>query len=256
MKMTHKNQKHEFALYWHDLSEYIKQYSEHSLFQITDQHLVHRIVSVLRLKQEDAFVLFDKHKHVHVELGSSTKKQCIVEVKSIDSNKLLQPKITFGLPLLKREAFENALYSLVECGVTAIQPIVTTKVHKASWSEKESERAKKIVIAASEQSKQYAIPDINSPVVLSDFVRSFLKTFTDLVFFDPEGQPLGHYFKNIEAKSHDKHFFLLIGPEWDLTQDEKELLKKTGFVFLGLTPTIVRAQQAASLSAGIFRALL
>jgi len=48
----------------------------------------------------------------------------------------------------------------------------------------------------------------------------------------------------------------MIGPEGDLTAQEKELLKERGVQFLRLTPTILRAQQAVVVAMGIFRSLL
>ena len=42
----------------------------------------------------------------------------------------------------------------------------------------------------------------------------------------------------------------------DLTEQEKNLLQDQGFLFCALTPTILRAQQAVALSAGLIRSLL
>ena len=53
-----------------------------------------------------------------------------------------------------------------------------------------------------------------------------------------------------------KQISLMVGPEGDLTMDEKELLKERDVQFLCLTPTVLRAQQAVAVSLGIFRSLL
>lgn len=249
-----KNIKHEFALYWPKLSEYLKEYPAHALFQIDDLALVHRITSVLRLQQEDPFVLFDDMFHAHVELGKSSKKTCMVQIHAVEKNKQLLPKITFGLPILKKEAFEDALYSLVEYGATTLQPLTTEKVHRSSWSTKETERAERIVIAAAEQSKQFAVPSILPTISLTDFITKNLSGFTHKVFFDPDGQTMSEFTASTKISS-DSSIFLLVGPEGDLTPQEKELLKKAGFSFVALTPTVLRAQQAAALGLGIFRTL-
>ena len=44
-----------------------------------------------------------------------------------------------------------------------------------------------------------------------------------------------------------------VGPEGDLTQEEKDYLKQQGFVFCRLTPTVLRARQAVALGLGILR---
>ncbi len=48
----------------------------------------------------------------------------------------------------------------------------------------------------------------------------------------------------------------MIGPEADLTATEKKQLKDLGVAFCALTPTILRACQAAALSGAIFRSIL
>ncbi len=48
----------------------------------------------------------------------------------------------------------------------------------------------------------------------------------------------------------------VIGPEGDLTKEEKAYLKEQGFLFCALTPTVLRAQQAVALGLGILRSYL
>ena len=48
----------------------------------------------------------------------------------------------------------------------------------------------------------------------------------------------------------------MIGPEADLSTEEKNLLLKEYFSFVKLTPTVLRAYQAAGIALGIFRSLL
>ena len=47
-----------------------------------------------------------------------------------------------------------------------------------------------------------------------------------------------------------------VGPEGDLTLEEKAYLKQLGFVFCALTPTVLRAQQAVALGLGVLRSYL
>jgi RsmE family RNA methyltransferase len=49
---------------------------------------------------------------------------------------------------------------------------------------------------------------------------------------------------------------LFVGPEGDLTDQEKVLLKQNGFIFCALTPTILRACEAIALGAGVVRSIL
>jgi 16S rRNA U1498 N3-methylase RsmE len=56
--------------------------------------------------------------------------------------------------------------------------------------------------------------------------------------------------------THSGNILLLVGPEGDLTLEEKEIVRANKFIFCALTPTIMRAVQATGLAAGFVRSLL
>lgn len=73
------------------------------------------------------------------------------------------------------------------------------------------------------------------------------------IFFDPQGSKIEVLLPEIK---NAQHIILAIGPEGDLTSEEKDLIKRSGFIFATLTATILRACQAALLSAGIIRSFI
>ena len=150
---------HVFAFY-SDFVNYIHNSgSRLDIHELMDQDLVHRISIVLRLDKGDRLILFNTRLHVEaVILGIKPKKSIVLEIQNIKPNILFSPKITWLLPLLKREAFEEAIYALTELGAQVIQPVITNKTQRA-WNEKELVRAEKIIMAAAEQSKNYSMPD-------------------------------------------------------------------------------------------------
>lgn len=231
-----KKNKHEFALFFSELKH---NKSGHVL--LTNGPLVQRIVHVLRLKAEDAVLLFDQKEHAFFKIEKISKKGVTGQLHKKEKNKELKPSITLLLPVLKKEALEQAIYGAVECGVSEIQLVTTEKVQRKWGGQKELERLERIIIAAAEQCKQFAIPFINTP----ESLEIVLKNTTIPVFFaDPAG-------KKIKKVTQD--CAVLVGPEGDLTEDEKELLKKQGVQFFKLTPTILRAQMAAVVSVAMIR---
>ncbi len=125
------------------------------------------------------------------------------------------------LPLLKREAFESALYTLCEMGATSIQPLITQK-SRTNWdSEKDFARVLTTMRAAAGTK----------------------------IFFDPAGMPL----KQMLSLPMTGPLYGCVGPEGGLTPEEKEHLKALGFVFCRLTPTVLRARQAVAVGLGILR---
>jgi 16S rRNA (uracil1498-N3)-methyltransferase len=245
---------HEFAFYT-DLVTYIVRAGSHlDIHELTDPELVHRITMVIRLDKGDTLVLFDANFHIRVTiLGVKPKKSIMLEIHGIEPNPTLSPSITWLLPLLKREPFEEALYTLTELGAQSIQPVLTRKIHRPWFSEKEFSRSRKIIQAAAEQSKQYRIPSLCPLIPLELWLAQDNHMQKIKLFFDPLGQPCSAVLSRI---AHAQEIIALSGPEGDLLIQEKEYLVTQGFIFCALTKTTLRAQQAIAIGLGILRSLL
>ena len=240
-----KDNKHEFALFYPDLTlqNNVRE------FTVVDKTFIQRLLHVLRLKEGDQCIIFDHTMHAQVKLKDCSKKSCSFLVSSWHKNTVLKPQITALLPVLKRDAFESAIYSCAALGATTIQLIKTEKTRK--WQgDKELDRLQRIVISASEQSKNFLFPVINAPVDLSK-VLDLYKKVPNKLFADSKGLCFSDAFKKTNDK---KKFLLFVGPEGDLTTQEKELLKQN-FIFCKLTPTILKSEQALALMLGAIRML-
>lgn len=244
--------KHEFALYVASLSVLVLNKKPQDILDLCDENLLHRVMHVLRLQPHDHCILFDRDTYIVVDILSFTRKQMGVKVRAIHKTIVLQPTIIFLLPVLKRDDFETALYALAELGVTIIQLVFTNKTAH-QWSEKERDRAERILISAAEQSKNFAYPVLREPVVLDKILKQYNSVETK-IFFDPAGERLFDVINALTA-SPKKEIMLFVGPEGDLSKQEKEWLQAEQFVFCALTPTIVRAVQAVSLGAGFIRSI-
>jgi 16S rRNA (uracil1498-N3)-methyltransferase len=240
---------HQFALFFKNLSDSIKNLKKDQLFTIHDEEIVHRIVSVLRLQKDEEIILFDKKIHVFIILQDISKKNIQVLFKEKKETIDLKPKISFILPLLKKEALEESIYSLAEIGAQEIILAITEK-SRQNLTEKELQRLDKILIAAAEQSKNFSMPQVIPPEYLADIAQKSEKQPIQKLFFDPQGSFINQSFANLTDK---KDFILCIGPEGDLTEAEKNQLKKAAFNFISLTPTILRASQAVAIAAGLMR---
>jgi len=247
-------EKHEFALYVESLSSLIQHKEIGNLIPIVDEKLFHRIVTVLRLRIGDELTFFDQKRYITGKIESFTgKKQINVTIASIKQTVILQPHITFLLPLLKRDDFEAALYALAEVGINTIQLISTQKTG-TQWADRDQERAQRILIAAAEQSKHFAYPELRAPISLGTALEHSRLDATK-IFFDYQGKLFLEVIQSICAPKPGD-IVLLVGPEGDLTLEEKKMVLAKNFIFCALTPTIMRAMQATALAAGLMRSLL
>lgn len=236
---------HQFALY-SSFSPIFEQYVG-TEYLLKDCDLVHRITRVLKLRSGEQFVLFNRKQHMVLEIIESMRSDLKIRVVVTGKNKELQPRITFLLPVLKKEALEEAIYSLAELGVNDVQ-LVSTQKSRATLSDKDMQRLDKIVIAAAEQSKQYAFPTIYPIKNLQESLND-LSLKSDKIIFDI----LGSTFFEIRKQITSKEICLIIGPEGGLTEKELLMIEEQGFKKCSLTPTVLRALQAAALGAALFR---
>ena len=256
--------KHEFAFFLENLSAITKPITidfnkKNRELKITDKDLMHRLLNIVRLEIGESFIIFDQKNNISCTLtGIEKKKSITVEILDTNINNDIKPKINLLVPILKRENFESVIYSAVELGANKIITLITEKSQKSFHQE----RSIKILIAAAEQSKNFAFANIDTPLELIKYLdlnKTNKPENSINIFFDAEGEDPNEVVKNIKTKLQkniNSNINLMIGPEGDLTESEKVLLKNHGFIFCKLTPTILRSFQAVNVGLGIFRALL
>ena len=143
----------------------------------------YRCRNILRLRPGQQIIMFDSTHRALATIVAYHKDSIDVSLEDRVPLKLFKPEIHWLLPILKREAFEQALYSLCMMGVTSIYPVRAEKMARSWGSEKEYARAKSVMIAAAAQSKQYVLPEIHPVSELLEWQGEGVK-----IFFDPEGR--------------------------------------------------------------------
>lgn len=242
--------KHNFALYVAHLN-----ISKTSKLVITDQDLVHRVYKVLRLEVGDELTLFGSKQAVIGKIGVIDKKQLVLDQLNWQDLTALKPAITVALGVLKKENFENALYSCVELGATAILPIMFAKSVPGKLNQ---ERVDKILISAAEQSKNFNLPVWHDPVTFEQFLVQIKKSTyhkTAYIFCDINGKPMLPLISQLKTQNYDQ-VVLIIGPEGDLTSAEHSQLLAQDVFAMQLTPTVLRSFQAVTVALGSLRSLL
>lgn len=240
-----KDNKHEFAFYCHGLSNYTDEPGD--IIIISDD-LYHRFKHVVRIKPGNSVILFDKESHVSFMFLRCEGKNKVVGIwKDKKRNEQLMPEITFILPMLKPDALSDAVYSLTEVGITNIQLVETVKT-QTPYTSKILDKLQRVAIAAAEQSKDFAYPNILPAIDLADWLKE--SRVGKKFHFDVTGVPFALWYSPIIQA---EHYYLLVGPEGDLTDEEKQLVLKAGFKVCFLTSTILRSTRAISLVSGLFR---
>lgn len=244
MKKNTQNQ-HQFAFYYDNLSNILHKDID---IVITSEELFHRCKHVIRMKQNDSCIIFNQQEHVvfifsHLE----GKNKVIGTYQQRKLNISLSPHITFILPLLKIDALSEAIYALTEVGINKIQLIYTTKT-QTPYSPKLLDKLYRIAIASAEQSKIFCLPTILEPITLSEWLKQ--QRVGLKYHFDVTGISFSQWYQPVKP---NENYYLLVGPEGDLTEEEKKQASNAGFITCLLTPTILRSTRSISLVSGLFR---
>ena len=200
-----------------------------------DRDQSHYLSKVMRVKENDVFSLFNKEGEWEAKVLGISKN--IVEFKII--KKLRQKEITKELWLafspIKSNYQNFMLQKATELGVTKFLPIIfdRTVVRKIN-----KDRIEKIVIEASEQSNRINVPTIEEAQDLNGFLK---KNSMNLIFTD-----LNSNIKKIDkSKFTDKPVCIIIGPEGDFSETEREkILSFKGVQPIKINENILRSETA------------
>jgi len=162
-----------------------------------------------------------------------------VEVKFL--NRIKEPlktsNIELAICLVKKNPMEIILQKATELGVSKITPIISerTEIKDLNY-----ERAKKIIIEATEQSNQLSPPEISKMIKLNDFLKN-LNGSTKLFFADINCK-VGLKKEDVKDKNLKT---LLIGPEGDFSLDERKMiLENNNTISFSLSKNILRTETA------------
>ena len=188
---------------------------ENNTTLLSKEH-THYIVNVMRLKRGSHLNFFNKNGEWKSEIIFLNKDR--VEVRFLEKIKEANnlSKTELAICLVKKNPMDTILQKATELGISKIIPIVSDRTEV---KELNIDRAKKIVIEATEQSNQLVPPEITNVIKLKDFLKNFDES-SKLLFADVNSK------ENLETEDlkNVKSFCVLIGPEGDFSPAERELI--------------------------------
>jgi 16S rRNA (uracil1498-N3)-methyltransferase len=206
---------------------------------LANPELLHQMSKVFRFKVGDTVTLFDGTGGETVcEITLLTKKEAEFSVKERREG-LTRPttQVTLYLSLIKKDNFEWVLQKGAELGVTRFVPIISERSEKKDLN---MERARKIVVEATEQSGWASVPEVSEPVSLDDVLEQKESVSENLLAFHLDGTP---FEKSLVAGKTS--FGILIGPEGCFSEKEIELFKSKNIPIYSLGKQTLRAETAS-----------
>ena len=200
-----------------------------------DKFQSHYLIKVMRIKKNRVFSLFNKNGEWEAKILSTSKSIIQFKItKRLRTNENTK-ELWLAFSPIKSNYQNFMIQKATELGVTKFIPIIfdRTVVRKIN-----TERLKKIVIEASEQSNRLNIPLVEEPQNLWNFLNTNLM---NLIFTD-----LNSNNKKIDnSKLSTKPICIIVGPEGDFSEVEKEqILNFNGVQALKISENILRSETA------------
>lgn len=207
---------------------------------LRDFDVVHQITRVLRLPVGERVLLGDGDGYeADGEIISVGKDEVAIALgeKRANENEPLR-RVTLYLAVLKRENFEFATEKATEAGVAKIVPVLTERTVKTGLN---TERVRKIMKEAAEQSGRGIVPQLSEPMTFADARETAAGNDGNLFFHTGKGVSLGEKPELLSGKK----IGVFVGPEGGWSDAEVAEAGNAGFSLASLGPRTLRAETAA-----------
>tara|TARA_Y100000590_G_scaffold127127_1_gene145345 strand:- start:18 stop:647 length:630 start_codon:yes stop_codon:yes gene_type:complete len=195
----------------------------------------------MRLKPGDTISLFNSmNGEWSAKIVNHNKENTELKVEKLIKSKKLENDLWLAFSPIKKNPLDMMIQKTTELGIQKFIPILS---ERSIVKEINSERLKKIIIEASEQSNRISIPEIKNLEPLKNFLNKFPSNGS-LIFCDINCEKSD--LKNIFSKKKEGPVCVLVGPEGDFSEKERQLIiEKKEIISLSLASNILRAETAA-----------
>ena len=206
------------------------------------------LVRVLRHRAGDEISVID---------GRGTLYRCALEIADVRGAeaRILERTPGFGAhpyhltmavcPTKNLDRYEWFVEKATEIGVDVIAPVIGERSERKVLK---TERLRRLALSATKQSLKAAIPQIDEPRSVRDFIAAAPADALKLIcycFDDVERIPIT---AALQSKT-EQPVLILIGPEGDFSPEEAALARENGWIPVQLGPSRLRTETAAVVAA-------
>lgn len=205
---------------------------------------------VLRHRAGDEICVIDGRGTMYECVITDANPKCVcASVKQANPGWNSHPyKLTMAVcPTKNNDRLEWFLEKATEIGMDTVVPVIGEHSERKVYK---TDRARKIVVSAAKQSLKSAVPAVEEPVSVKDFItapRAGLK-FIAYCFEDPDAPRVSLKSALSEACA-DAEITILIGPEGDFSPAEAKLAMEHGYLPVHLGESRLRTETAALVAA-------
>jgi len=200
----------------------------------------HYVKDVMRLKIGDSFSVFNDQGEWNAIIENYEKDGARIKILKKVRNKKSEKNVWLAFSPIKQNPLNFMIQKTTELGIQKFIPVIC---ERSVVNDINIERIKKIIIESSEQSNRLSVPEITKKESLKNFLKLFPKNGC-IIFCDINCNKSN--FKNILLKKIKGPVCILIGPEGDFSENERQLIIELNQTSpLSLASNILRAETAA-----------
>lgn len=201
-----------------------------------EEKQLHYLKNVMRLKDNDTILVFNGKEGLWQAQVHFEKKQGSLFLEKEVQEQCYLPKSILCPAIIKNMDF--VLQKATEMGITDIYPLLTQHTVVRKFNQ---ERAQSIVEEACEQSERLDMPQVHTPITLSQMISLFQEGY-DLFFL---AERMEKTTDNI-AREKVKTPVFVVGPEGGFTKEETRLVVEQNNAYpVHFPDTILRAETAS-----------
>lgn len=203
----------------------------------------HHIFKVKRHRPGDRILVTDgQGSEYQLLINSSSENEVegqIISTLRKPKEALLEVTLAFGI--IKAPRIEVLFEKCTEMGVSAFQPLVTSRTVPRWEEEKKVPRFERIIVSAMKQSMRSVAPQIFPLLDLRDFLLTIPRYDHTLVAWEEAR----HQLRERLTRRRVRRLLLVIGPEGGFAPDEIEGLSAAGAKVFSLGSRRLRSETAA-----------
>ena len=200
----------------------------------------HYVKDVMRLKTGDSFSAFNSQGEWNAIIESYEKDGARIKILKKVRNKKSEKNVWLAFSPIKQNPLNFMIQKTTELGIQKFIPVIC---ERSVVNDINIERIKKIIIESSEQSNRLSVPEITKKESLKNFLKLFPKDGC-IIFCDINCNKSN--FRNILSKKIKGPVCILVGPEGDFSENERQLIIELNQTSpLSLASNILRAETAA-----------
>ena len=200
----------------------------------------HYVKGVMRLKVGDLLSIFNDQGEWNAKIENYEKNKANIKILEKVRNMKNENNIWLAFSPIRQNPLNFMIQKTTELGIQKFIPIIC---ERSMVKDINIERIKKIIIESSEQSNRISIPDITKKESLINFLNLFPKKGR-IIFCDINCKKSN--LKNVLSKKIEGPTCILIGPEGDFSENERQSIIDLNQTFsISLASNILRAETAA-----------